>query len=40
VSLRDIPQLIADGQITDGDTLIALSFALPVSASRTAGSAP
>jgi 8-oxo-dGTP pyrophosphatase MutT (NUDIX family) len=34
VSVRDIPQLIADRQITDGDTLIALSFALPVSVSR------
>jgi len=27
VSLRDIPRLIADRQITDADTLIALSFA-------------
>ena len=28
VALRDVSQLIADGQVTDGDTLIALSLAL------------
>ena len=30
VPVQDIPRLIADRQITDGDTLIALSLALAV----------
>ncbi len=35
VPVRDIPRLIADRQITDGDTLIALSFALAAAPPRT-----
>jgi hypothetical protein len=30
VPVRDVPRLIADRQITDGDTLVALSLALSV----------
>jgi hypothetical protein len=33
VPVRDVPRLIADRQITDGDTLVALSLALSVSPS-------
>jgi len=36
VSLGDIPRLIADGHITDADTLIALSLASTAPASQTA----
>jgi hypothetical protein len=32
VSVRDVPRLIAERQITDGDTLVALSIALAAAA--------